>query len=126
MPKTILSRGATAAKLLLSSLPDIAPAKGPVVRGRYDRLVDAANRLPRPVLVFGTLALFGLALLDPAAFDRAMQSLRNMPEELWWLVAAILAGHFGAREAHHLRTRPEKPRAKDGTGHAGDPPGTTP
>ena len=76
---------------------------------RYDRLIDAANRLPRPVLVFGTVAIFALALLDPAAFDRAMESLRRMPEELWWLTAAILAGHFGAREAHHLREKPAKP-----------------
>ena len=36
-----------------------------------------------------------------------MTSLRQMPEELWWLTAAILAGHFGAREAHHLRERPK-------------------
>ena len=74
-------------------------------RGRYDRLIDAANRLPRPLLVFGTLALFGLALVDPATFDRIMESLRTMPEELWWLAGAIFAGHFGAREAHHLRER---------------------
>jgi len=82
-------------------------------KGRYDRLIDAANRLPRPVLVFGVLALFALALLDPLRFERVMDSLRQMPEELWWLVAAILAGHFGAREAQHLRERPkDAPKAQ--------------
>lgn len=114
MPKSVLSRGVTAATALIGAATRAAPANA-ATKGRYDRLVDAANRLPRPVLVFGTLALFALALLDPASFDRAMDSLRRMPDELWWLIAAILAGHFGAREAHHLRERParrpESPKA---------------
>jgi hypothetical protein len=101
-----LSRVGQTARHLLSSL---IPPSDPGARGRYDRVIDAANRLPRPVLVFGTLALFALAIVDPATFDRVMTSLRHMPEELWWLAAAIFAGHFGAREAHHLRERP-KPR----------------
>lgn len=73
--------------------------------GRYDRLIDAANRLPRPVVVYGTVALLFLAVIRPDLFDRGMVSLDRMPDELWWLVGAILAGHFGAREAHHLRHR---------------------
>lgn len=108
-----ISRVGQTARRLIALL---TPAADPATRGRYDRLIDAANRLPRPVLVFGTLALFALAIFDPASFDRVMTSLRRMPEELWWLVAAIFAGHFGAREAHHLRERtvkrPETPAAK--------------
>ena len=100
--KPILARLVAAVSTLSS------PRSQTAAKGRYDRLIDATNRLPRPVLVFGTLALFALALIDPAAFDRAMDSLRRMPDELWWLVAAILAGHFGAREAHHLRERPSQ------------------
>lgn len=84
-------------------------------KGRYDRLIDAANRLPRPLLAYGTVALFALALLAPATFERAMASLDRMPEELWWLLGAVLIGHFGAREAHHLRHRP-----------AAEPPADTP
>ena len=85
---------------------------------RAGRLIDAANRLPRPVLVYGTVALMFLALVRPDLFDRGMASLDRMPDELWWLVGAILAGHFGAREAHHMRhcappapppAAPEKP-----------------
>jgi hypothetical protein len=97
------SLGQTARRILAAITPPIDARS----RGRYDRLIDAANRLPRPVLVFGTLALFALAVLDPATFDRVMTSLRQMPEELWWLAAAVFAGHFGAREAHHLRQRPK-------------------
>ena len=89
------------------------PPSDPSAKGRYDRLIDAANRLPRPVLVFGVVGLLGLALFNPAMFDRTMSSLRHMPEELWWLIGAILAGHFGAREAHHLRDRaPRKTQSK--------------
>ena len=113
MPNPLSRVGQTARRFLSTLTPPADAGK----RGRYDRLIDAANRLPRPVLVFGTLALFALAVLDPATFDRVMTSLRSMPEELWWLAGAIFAGHFGAREAHHLRERPrqrpETPAAKD-------------
>lgn len=103
MPNTFLDRAAQTANTLRGLLPD--PAK-PRPTGRYDRLIDVLNRLPRPVLVYGTVALLFLALLKPDLFDRAMTSLQRMPEELWWLIGAILAGHFGAREAYHLRNRP--------------------
>lgn len=106
MPEPALSRLTSAAQTVARAM---LPPANPAAKGRYDRLIDAANRLPRPVLVFGVLALFALALLDPLRFDRVMESLRQMPEELWWLTAAILAGHFGAREAHHLRERPKQP-----------------
>jgi len=102
MPNTFLDRAAKAATTLRAILPDGAK---PRPSGRYDRLIDALNRLPRPVLVYGTVALLVLALLKPDLFDRAMASLHHMPDELWWLIGAILAGHFGAREAHHLRHR---------------------
>lgn len=116
MPNTIIPN---AARRLRALLGPAAPPDGPD-QGRYDRLIDAANRLPRPVLVYGTVALMFLALIRPDLFDRGMASLDRMPEELWWLVGAILAGHFGAREAHHLRHRhdqapkapPEKPAEK--------------
>lgn len=103
MPKLIDRSAAIAAALHgILSLHGSGP-KGP--QGRYDRLIDAVNRLPRPVLVYGAVALFLLALIRPDLFDRGMASLDRMPEELWWLIGAILAGHFGAREAHHLRAR---------------------
>ena len=103
MPK-LIDRSATIAAALRGLFSPRATARiGP--QGRYDRLIDAVNRLPRPVLVYGAVALFLLALIRPDLFDRGMASLDRMPEELWWLIGAILAGHFGAREAHHLRAR---------------------
>ncbi|NBE08498.1 3TM-type holin [Paragemmobacter ruber] len=79
--------------------------------GRYDRLVDALNRLPRPALAYGALALMAFAMFDPAGFVQRMQALQSAPTELWWLLGAVIAGHFGAREAHHMRHRPARQAA---------------
>jgi hypothetical protein len=40
-----------------------------------------------------------------------MQGLGFVPEPLWWLLGAIVSFYFGARELHHLRTRPALPLA---------------
>jgi hypothetical protein len=66
-------------------------------RGWFDRLVDALNRLPRPALAFGTLALFGAAMIDPIWFAERMAGLALVPEPLWWLMGAIVSFYFGAR-----------------------------
>lgn len=34
-------------------------------QGWFDRMVDAANRLPRPLMALGTLGLFVSAMVDP-------------------------------------------------------------
>lgn len=66
-------------------------------RAAYDRLVDATNRLPRPLMVMGTLALLGSALFAPTWFEGRMEALSDMPEALWWVIGAVLSLHFGAR-----------------------------
>ena len=116
----VLSKTVTAARRLRLLLPQPASPQAP---GRYDRLIDAANRLPRPVLVYGTVALMFLALIRPDLFDRGMASLDRMPDELWWLVGAILAGHFGAREAHHMRHRTPLPTPEKTEKPGSDSPG---
>ena len=74
--------------------------------GWFDRLVNGLNRLPRPFLAFGTIALFIHAMADPEGFTRRMVGLNYVPEPLWWLLAAIVGFYFGAREAHYIRRRP--------------------
>jgi hypothetical protein len=74
--------------------------------GWFDRFVNGLNRLPRPFLAFGTMALFVHAMIDPDGFTRRMVGLNHVPEPLWWLLAAIVGFYFGAREAYHIRTRP--------------------
>lgn len=71
--------------------------------GRFDRAVNGLNRLPRPLLALGTLGLFVYAMADPAGFTIRMRGLAEVPEPLWWLLGAVVAFYFGAREAHHLR-----------------------
>jgi hypothetical protein len=73
--------------------------------GRFDRFVNALNRLPRPMLALGTLGLFVYAMAEPAGFATRMQGLAFVPDPLWWLLGAIVSFYFGARELHHQRTR---------------------
>jgi predicted membrane protein len=71
----------------------------------FDRMVNGLNRLPRPLLAFGTLGLFVYAMVDPEAFAHRMVGLNAVPEPLWWLLGAIVAFYFGARETHYFRSR---------------------
>ena len=66
-------------------------------RGRFDRFMDALNRLPRPALALGTLGLFIAAMVDPIWFASRMQGIALVPEPLWWLLGAIVSFYFGAR-----------------------------
>ncbi|WP_224823550.1 holin family protein [Cognatishimia sp. MH4019] len=66
-------------------------------QGRFDRLVDGLNRLPRPALAFGTLGLFVAAMIDPIWFASRMTGIALVPEPLWWLLGAIVSFYFGAR-----------------------------
>ena len=74
--------------------------------GWFDSFVNGLNRLPRPMLALGTLGLFVYAMAEPDGFAERMQALALVPEPLWWLLGAVVAFYFGAREAHHLRCTP--------------------
>jgi hypothetical protein len=69
----------------------------PGARQGFDRMVDALNRLPRPILTFGTLALLATAVVVPEWFTGRMEALSRLPEGVWWIVGAVLGLHFGAR-----------------------------
>ena len=66
-------------------------------KGGFDQVMDGINRLPRPLLAFGTLGLFVAAMVDPIWFATRMQGLTLVPEPLWWLLGAIVSFYFGAR-----------------------------
>jgi len=70
-------------------------------QGVFDRMMDAVNRLPRPALALGTLALFVSAMVDPVWFAARMQGVALVPEPLWWLLGVIVSFYFGAR--HQLK-----------------------
>ncbi len=71
--------------------------------GWFDRMVNGLNRLPRPLLAFGTLGLFVYAMIDPVSFGARMVGLNLVPDPLWWLLGAVVGFYFGAREAHYFR-----------------------
>lgn len=73
--------------------------------GLFDRFVNGLNRMPRPLLAFGTIGLFVYAMVDPVAFAGRMVGLNAVPEPLWWLLGAVVAFYFGARETHYFRNR---------------------
>ncbi len=72
-------------------------------RGWFNSLVDGFNRLPRPVLVSGTIGLFVFAMVDPVGFAERMVGLAAVPDQLWWILGAIVTFYFGAREMAHSR-----------------------
>lgn len=74
--------------------------------GWFDRFVNGLNRLPRPALAFGTIGLFVYAMQDPKGFAARMVGLNAVPEPLWWLLGAVVAFYFGARETYYFRNRP--------------------
>ena len=55
-------------------------------------------------------------MVDPQAFAARMVGLNAVPEPLWWLLGAVVAFYFGARETFYFRNRPGP-----GTGEAGQP-----
>ena len=81
-------------------------------QGWFDGFVNGLNRLPRPLLALATPALFAYAMVDPPGFSLRMQGLATVPEPLWWLLGAVVAFYFGARETHYRRAlRPPEPVA---------------
>ncbi len=77
--------------------------------GWFDRAVNGINRLPRPLLAFGTIGLFVYAMVDPPRFADRMVGLNAVPEPLWWLLGAVVAFYFGARETFYFRNRGVSP-----------------
>jgi hypothetical protein len=80
-----------------AALAQFAAEFGMERRGRFDRLIDGLNRVPRPAMALGTLGLFVAAMVDPIWFAERMQGIALVPEPLWWLLGAVVSFYFGAR-----------------------------
>lgn len=104
-----LAGGSAAARTAAGALPGAAQAGDGSAApraggcGRFDRTIDALNRLPRPAFALGALALFGFGVVDPAGFAERMAAFASVPEPLWWLLGGVVGFYFGARELHHFR-----------------------
>jgi hypothetical protein len=105
-------------------------------QGSFNRVMDGLNRLPRPLMALGTIALLGAAVWDPVWFSARMEALAAMPEAAWWLIGAVVSLYFGGRlQAHDqafqremVETLARLPRAPDAPAEApgGEPRGTAP
>jgi hypothetical protein len=88
-----------------AALREFADEFGSQPTGWFDRAVNGINRLPRPLLAFGTIGLFVYAMVDPQQFALRMVGLNAVPEPLWWLLGAVVAFYFGSRESYYFRNR---------------------
>lgn len=79
------------------ALYQFAAEFGQARQGVFDRLIDGLNRLPRPLMAFGTVGLIVSAMIAPEWFGARMAGLALVPEPLWWLMGAIVSFYFGAR-----------------------------
>ncbi|PHO03823.1 carboxylesterase [Rhodobacteraceae bacterium 4F10] len=66
-------------------------------RGRFDRVMDGINRLPRPMMALGCLGLFVSAMANPVWFAERMAGISLVPQPLWWLLGVVVSFYFGAR-----------------------------
>lgn len=66
-------------------------------KGCFDSLIDGVNRLPRPMMALGCIALVVAAMYDPVWFSARMQGLALVPEPLWWLLGVVVSFYFGSR-----------------------------
>ncbi|GEO81312.1 3TM-type holin [Pararhodospirillum oryzae] len=82
-------------------------------RTRWDAFWDAFNRLPRPVMAAGAVALMAWAPLDPEGFVRVMQAYAQMPDGLATAVFGVAAAFFTTR---HLERRLELGQGRGASG----------
>ncbi|GGE85687.1 3TM-type holin [Niveispirillum cyanobacteriorum] len=63
----------------------------------WDSFIDGLNRLPRPAMALGVIAIFVWASADPVGFAAAAQAWALIPDEMWIVLGAIVTFFFGDR-----------------------------
>ncbi|SFI61258.1 holin family protein [Celeribacter neptunius] len=89
--------GAREAAMRAAAMQQFATEFAAPRQGDFDRFMDALNRVPRPLMAFGTIGLCVAAMVDPVWFAARMQGVALIPEPLWWLLGTIVSFYFGAR-----------------------------
>jgi hypothetical protein len=85
-------------KLIDSVIPSLEKQLGIVLQGNWwDSLIDGVNRLPRPLMTFGTIFLFFYAIYDPVTFSVWMVALQGIPDNLWYIMGTIILFWFGGK-----------------------------
>ena len=84
-------------------LPQVLPKTDTGRRG-YDGIIDAVNRLPRPLAACLALLLFLDAAIDPAGFEARMQALSAIPHRFADELDNVVAVSFDHRNPLGRRT----------------------
>ncbi len=74
---------------------EFAPRKN---RTWWDSLWDGLNRMPRPVIVIAIFGYFALAYQNPSEFQVLNIALGTVPENMWYIMSAVVSFYFVARE----------------------------
>ena len=69
----------------------------------WDSLWDGLNRMPRPVMVILVLWYLVISYNDPIMFQKINVALDTIPDQMWYILSAIIAFYFGARELSKSR-----------------------
>ena len=64
----------------------------------WDSLWDGINRMPRPLIVFAIFWYFWLSFSDTYEFQEVNVALDSVPEQMWWIMSAVISFYFAARE----------------------------
>lgn len=97
-------------------------------RSWWDALWDGVNRMPRPMMTFGTIAFFVWCARSPESFSESMRALQLMPEMGWYVFLTIVAFWFGGKLLDGVKPPAPRPSGKPApAGKAGPtPPPTAP
>ena len=89
--------------LVRGAQSELAAEFGAAPTGVLGRVADGLNRLVRPVLALGTLAVFGDAWRDPDGFAATMDAYARVPPALWQTLVAVVTLYTGSRiHARHV------------------------
>jgi hypothetical protein len=77
------------------------------VRNRtwLDSVIDAFNRLPRPIIVTMVITYFWYSYHDPLLFAILNESLDTIPDLMWQIAIIIISFYFVAREIQKSRDK---------------------
>lgn len=64
---------------------------------KWDSFIDGLNRLPRPLMTYGIIALFVWCARDPLAFVVYAEALQAMPQQGWVILGIIITFWFGGK-----------------------------
>lgn len=66
-------------------------------RNFFDSVINGLNRLPRPLMAFGAIALLIGPFINPIEYSASISALQLIPEYLWGIIGAVFAFYFGSR-----------------------------